>query len=64
MSACVETNFRQKDDAAGEVPVAFVVRAADSDIAEEAIKEFVSKQVDTLTWQRSKNLSADESMSQ
>ncbi|VAI59697.1 unnamed protein product [Triticum turgidum subsp. durum] len=35
----------QKDDAAGEVPVAFVVRAADSDIAEEAIKEFVSKQV-------------------
>ena len=38
---------RQKDDAAGEVPVAFVVRAADSDIAEEAIKEFVSKQVAT-----------------
>ncbi|CAO1939619.1 unnamed protein product [Urochloa humidicola] len=35
----------QKDDAAGEVPVAFVVRAADSDIAEDAIKDFVSKQV-------------------
>lgn len=39
------THGRQKDDAAGEVPVAFVVRAADSDIAEDAIKEFVSKQV-------------------
>jgi hypothetical protein len=47
MRVCVETNFRQKDDAAGEVPVAFVVRAADSDIAEEAVKEFVSKQVAT-----------------
>ncbi|GJN21933.1 hypothetical protein PR202_gb09456 [Eleusine coracana subsp. coracana] len=35
----------QKDDAAGEVPVAFVVRADDSDIAEEAIKEYISKQV-------------------
>ncbi|KAL6911842.1 hypothetical protein ACP4OV_000647 [Aristida adscensionis] len=35
----------QKDDAAGEVPVAFVVRAAGSDIAEEAIKDFISKQV-------------------
>ncbi|KAK3158813.1 hypothetical protein QOZ80_2AG0141890 [Eleusine coracana subsp. coracana] len=35
----------QKDEAAGEVPVAFVVRAADSDIAEEAIKEYISKQV-------------------
>lgn len=35
----------QKDEAAGEVPVAFVVRAADADIAEDAIKEFISKQV-------------------
>ncbi|KAG6495019.1 4-coumarate--CoA ligase 2-like [Zingiber officinale] len=35
----------QKDVAAGEVPAAFVVRAINSDINEEAIKEFISKQV-------------------
>ncbi|KAG6495017.1 4-coumarate--CoA ligase 2-like [Zingiber officinale] len=35
----------QKDVTAGEVPAAFVVRAINSDINEEAIKEFISKQV-------------------
>nr|AAT02218.1 4-coumarate-CoA ligase [Agastache rugosa] len=35
----------QKDDAAGEVPVAFVVPANGSELTEEAVKEFVSKQV-------------------
>ncbi|XP_078151141.1 4-coumarate--CoA ligase 2-like [Carex rostrata] len=35
----------QIDEVAGEVPVAFVVRTNDSDITEEAIKEYISKQV-------------------
>ncbi|EXC37569.1 4-coumarate--CoA ligase 1 [Morus notabilis] len=34
-----------KDEAAGEVPVAFVVRANGSQITEDEIKQFVSKQV-------------------
>ncbi|EPS66025.1 hypothetical protein M569_08750, partial [Genlisea aurea] len=36
----------QKDEAAGEVPVAFVVRSSGlEELSEEAVKEFVSKQV-------------------
>ncbi|KAF9613909.1 hypothetical protein IFM89_012457 [Coptis chinensis] len=34
-----------KDDAAGEVPVAFVVRSNGSQISEEEIKQYISKQV-------------------
>ena len=35
-------NYRQNDDAAGEVPVAFVVGF---DLTEEAVKDFIAKQV-------------------
>ncbi|MQL82948.1 hypothetical protein Taro_015435 [Colocasia esculenta] len=34
-----------KDEAAGEVPVAFVVRSEGSAIAEDEIKQYISKQV-------------------
>jgi len=33
------------DETAGEVPVAFVVRAAGSTISEEEVKEYIAKQV-------------------
>ena len=47
----VANNYRQKDDVAGEVPVAFVVRS-DVDLTEQAVKEFIAKQVmqDSLSW--------------
>eukprot|EP00249_Psilotum_nudum_P004035 c17564_g1_i1 orf=333-1997(+) len=35
----------EPDQVAGELPVAFVVRAASSDISEEEIKQFIAKQV-------------------
>lgn len=36
-----------KDEAAGEVPVAFVVKSKDSELSEDEVKQFVSKQVKT-----------------
>lgn len=41
-------NNRMKDEAAGEVPVAFVVKSNGSVISEDEIKQFISKQVKLL----------------
>lgn len=37
--------FSMKDEAAGEIPVAFVVRSNGSEIAEDEIKKYISQQV-------------------
>jgi 4-coumarate--CoA ligase len=34
-----------KDELAGEVPVAFIIRTEDSEISEDEIKQFVAKEV-------------------
>ncbi|CAN1247323.1 4-coumarate--CoA ligase 2 [Linum grandiflorum] len=34
-----------KDESAGEIPVAFVVKADNSDLTEDAIKQYISKQI-------------------
>lgn len=34
-----------KDEGAGEVPIAFVVRGNGSNISEDDVKQFISKQV-------------------
>lgn len=40
-----DVDFSMKDEAAGEVPVAFVVLSNGSKISEEEIKQYISKQV-------------------
>jgi acyl-CoA synthetase (AMP-forming)/AMP-acid ligase II len=40
--------FRLKDEVAGELPVAFVVRSNGSKISEDEIKQYISQQVLSL----------------
>ena len=42
-------NCRMKDEEAGEVPVAFVVKLKNSEVTEDEIKQFISKQACNLT---------------
>ena len=37
--------FRMKDESKGEVPVAFIVKSNGTQITEDDIKQYVSKQV-------------------
>jgi 4-coumarate--CoA ligase len=39
------SSFRMKDDLAGEIPVAFIVRTEGSELTEDEIKQFVAKEV-------------------
>lgn len=48
MTNIIGVGFRLKDEAAGELPVAFVVRSNGSKITEDEIKQYISKQVHSL----------------
>jgi len=39
------SNFRMKDEDAGEIPVAFVTKSENSQVTEEEIIQYISKQV-------------------
>lgn len=45
MTNIIGVGFSMKDEAAGEIPVAFVVRSNGSEITEDEIKTYISQQV-------------------